>query len=170
MGPSEHSSLLVCAWDPVESLTVSPNYQMSSNVGYLNEWTWKTWCIWFASSLLGHHKTATSAVDRFHVHVSGVEVLCLGPPPWEPPQQRASGAREEWENRVSTSLSFALNCVRSSETQKPSLSRGRRSQGRAPLKVSMGRQRREQKVGWSGWIWEEIRGFLNLQSVELSGL
>lgn len=47
---------------------------------------------------------------------------------------------------------------------------GHQSQGRAPLKVTMGRQRREQKVGWRGWIWAEVRDFLSLQSVELSGL
>lgn len=42
--------------------------------------------------------------------------------------------------------------------------------GRAPLKVTMGRQRREQKVGWRGWIWPEVWDFLSFQSVELSGL
>lgn len=47
---------------------------------------------------------------------------------------------------------------------------GQASQGRAPLKVTMGRQRREQKVGLRGWIWAEVWDFLSLQSVELSGL
>lgn len=45
---------------------------------------------------------------------------------------------------------------------------GQRSHGSAPLKVTMGRQRREQKVGLRGWIWAEV--WDNLQSLELSGL
>lgn len=44
------------------------------------------------------------------------------------------------------------------------------SHRRAPLKVTMGRQRREQKVGWRGWIWAEVWNWFNLQSAELSGL
>ena len=47
---------------------------------------------------------------------------------------------------------------------------GEQSQGRAPLKVTMGRQSREQKVGLRGWIWAEFGAFLSLQSAELSGL
>lgn len=41
---------------------------------------------------------------------------------------------------------------------------GQQFHGRAPLKVTMGRQRREQKTGLRGWIWAEVGAFLSLQS------
>lgn len=43
------------------------------------------------------------------------------------------------------------------------------SQGWAPLKVAMGRQSREQKVGCRGWLWA-AKILRSLQSAVLSGL
>lgn len=67
---------------------------------------------------------------------------------------------------VSASFSAHIN----NYAENVSFSNHQYPQGRAPLNVTMGRHRREQKVGLRGWICADIRDFLSLQSVELSGL